>query len=39
LGEAKEVFELCQTNQIDNICKEAIGTGNIPDRVVAQNVV
>jgi hypothetical protein len=39
LGEAKEVFELCRTNWIDNICKEAIGTGNIPDSVVAQNVV
>jgi hypothetical protein len=39
LGEAKAVFELCQTNQIDNICKEAIGTGNIPNSIVAQNVV
>ena len=33
------MFELCQTNQIDNICKEAIGTGNIPNSVVGQNVV
>ncbi len=38
LGEAKELFELCQTNQIDNISKEANGTGNIPNSVVAQNV-
>ncbi len=35
LGEEKEVFELCRKNRIDNICREAIGTGNIPDSVVA----
>ena len=39
LGEAKEVFDLCQTNQIDNIRKESIKAGNIPNSVVAQNVV
>ncbi len=39
LAEAKEVFELCQTNQIDNICKEAINAGDIPDSIVAQNDV
>ncbi len=39
LGEAKEGFELHQTNWIDNIRKEAIGTGNIPDSVAAQNFV
>ena len=39
LAEAKELFELCRTNQIDNIRKEAVGAGNIPDSVVAQNVV
>jgi hypothetical protein len=39
LGEAKEVFDLCQMNQIDNICKESIKAGNIPNSVVAQNVV
>ncbi len=35
LGEAKEVFELCQTNRIDNIHKESIGAGDIPNSVVA----
>jgi hypothetical protein len=39
LGEAKEVFDLCQTNQIDNIWKESMKAGNIPNSVVAQNVV
>ena len=39
LAEAKEVFELCQTNRIDNIRKESIRAGDIPDSVVAQNVV
>ncbi len=33
------MFELCRANQIDNIRKEAIGAGDIPDSVVAQNVV
>jgi hypothetical protein len=33
------VFELCQTNRTDNICKESIRAGDIPDSVVAQNVV
>jgi hypothetical protein len=39
LGEVKEVFELCRTNRIDNIHKEAIEAGYIPNSVVAQNVV
>ncbi len=39
LGEAKEVFDLCRTNQIDNIRKESIEAGDIPNSVVAQNVV
>ncbi len=39
LADAKEVFELCQTNQIDNICKESIDAGNFPTSVLAQNVV
>ncbi len=30
LGEAKEVFNLCQTNQINNICKESIKAGDTP---------
>jgi hypothetical protein len=39
LAEAKEVFELCRTNRIDNIRKESIGAGEIPDTIAAQNVV
>ncbi len=39
LGEAKEVFDFCQTNWIDNIRKESIKAGNIPNSAVAQNVV
>jgi hypothetical protein len=39
LGEAQEVFELCHMNQIDNICKESIKAGEIPNSVVAPNVV
>ena len=39
LGEAKEVFDLCRTNRIDNIRKESIEAGDIPNSVVAQNVV
>ncbi len=38
-GETKAVFDLCQTNRIDNIRKESIKAGNIPNSVVAQNVV
>ncbi len=34
LGEATEVFELCQTNRIDNIRKESIGAGDIPSPTV-----
>ncbi len=36
LGEAKEVIGLCQTNQIDNTCKDSIKAGNIPNCAVAQ---
>jgi hypothetical protein len=36
LAEAKEVFDLCQTNQIDSIRKEAIDAGDIPASIVAQ---
>jgi hypothetical protein len=39
LGEAKEVFELCQAKQIDNICMESINADDIPNSVVAQSVV
>jgi hypothetical protein len=39
LAEAKEVFELCQTNQIDNISMDLINAGDILDSVVAKNVV
>ena len=39
LAEAKEVFELCRTDQIDNIRKTLIDAGDIPDSIVAQNVV
>jgi len=38
LAEAKEVFELCSTNRIDNIQKESFGTGEIPHTIAAQNV-
>ncbi len=38
LAEAKEVFDLYWTNQIDSICKEAIDAGDIPASIVAQNV-
>ena len=38
LAEAKEVFELCRTNRIDNIRKESIGAGEIPHTIAAQNV-
>ncbi len=38
LSEAKEVFDFCQTNRVDNICKEAIDAGDIPASIVAQNV-
>ncbi len=37
LEEAKEVFDFCRTNQIDNICK-AIDAGDILVCIVAQNV-
>ncbi len=33
------MFKLCQTNQIDNICKESIEASDIPNSVVGQNVV
>ncbi len=33
------LFDLCRTNRIDYICKESIKAGNIPNSVVAQNVV
>ncbi len=39
LGVAKEMFDLCQINRIDNIRKESIEAGDIPNSVVAQNVV
>jgi hypothetical protein len=39
LREVKEVFELCWTNKIDNICKELTKASNIPNSVVAQIVV
>jgi hypothetical protein len=32
------VFDLCRTNQIDSISKEAIDAGDIPASIVAQNV-
>jgi hypothetical protein len=38
LAEAKEVFDLCWTNQIDNIRKETIDAGDILASIVAQNV-
>jgi hypothetical protein len=38
LAEAKEVFELSQTNQIYNINKEAIDAGDLPASIVVQNV-
>ncbi len=38
LAEVKEVFDLCRTNQIDSIRKEAIDAGDIPASIVAQNV-
>jgi hypothetical protein len=38
LAEAKEVFDFCRTNQINNIRKEAIDAGDIPASIVAQNV-
>ncbi len=38
LAEAKEVFDLCRTNLIDSIRKEAIDAGDIPASIVAQNV-
>jgi hypothetical protein len=34
LTDAKEVFELCQTNQIDNIHKDLIDAGDIPASIV-----
>ncbi len=36
LAEAKEVFDLCQINQIDSIRKKAIDAGDIPASIVAQ---
>jgi hypothetical protein len=38
LAEVKEVFDLCLTNQIDSIGKEAMDAGDIPASIVAQNV-
>jgi hypothetical protein len=38
LAEAKEVFNLCQANQIDSIRKEAIDAGDILANIVTQNV-
>jgi hypothetical protein len=38
LAEAKEVFDFCWTNRIDNIRKEAIDAGDIPVSIVVQNV-
>ncbi len=38
LAEAKEMFDLCQTNQIDSIHKEAIDAGDIPASISVQNV-
>jgi hypothetical protein len=38
LTDAKEVFELCQTNQIDDIHKDLIDAGDIPASIVPQNV-
>jgi hypothetical protein len=38
LAEAKDVFDFCWTNQIDNIRKEANDAGDIPASIVAQNV-
>ncbi len=38
LAEAKEVFDLCWTNQIDSNHKEEIDAGDIPASIVAQNV-
>ncbi len=37
LAEAN-VFDLCWTNQINNICNEAIHAGDIPASIVARNV-
>ncbi len=38
LAEAKEAFDLCRTNQIDSIHKEAIDADDILASIVAQNV-
>ncbi len=38
LAEAKAVFDLCRTNHIDSIRKEAIDAGDIPASIVSQNV-
>jgi hypothetical protein len=38
LAEAKEVFDFCQTNQINNTCKEAIDAGDILASIIAQNI-
>jgi hypothetical protein len=35
LAEAKELFVLCWTNQINNIRNEAIDAGDIPASIVA----
>ncbi len=37
LDEAKEGLNLCQTNEIDNIHKEAIDSSDIPANIAAHN--